>query len=127
MEAEGYADALAVLDERRVNLARSRVDAVNQLHALLRALLAGGARTDMSANMAAALLRTVRPSGEAESVHKSGAGDLVAEIRSLDAPLKSNGRAIAQLVTAAGSTLPGIVGVGPIMVGRLISRTGRPS
>ena len=41
MEAEGYADALAVLDERRVNLAQSRVRAVNQLHALLRALLAG--------------------------------------------------------------------------------------
>jgi transposase len=43
LQAEGYADAMAVLDERRVNLAQSRVRAVNQLHALLRALIAGGA------------------------------------------------------------------------------------
>jgi transposase len=36
LQAEGYADAMAVFDERRVNLAQSRVRAVNQLHALLR-------------------------------------------------------------------------------------------
>jgi transposase len=127
LEAEGHADTLAVLDECRVNLAQSRVRAVNQLHALLRALLAGGAPTDLSANTAAALLRTVRPGGEAERVRKAVAGDRVAEIRSLDTRLKSNARAIAQLVTAAGSTLTETLGVGPIMAGRLISRTGRPS
>ena len=43
LTAEGATDALAVLDERRINLAQTRVRAVNQLHALLRALLAGGA------------------------------------------------------------------------------------
>ena len=36
-------------------------EAVNQLHALLRALIAGGAPRDLSATAAAALLRTVRP------------------------------------------------------------------
>jgi transposase len=68
LEAEGPADVLAVLVERRVNLAQSRVRAVHQLHALLRALLAGGAPADLSATTAAALLRTVRPGGEAERV-----------------------------------------------------------
>src|SRR6478735_8126706 len=43
MQSEGIAEALAVLDERRSNLNQSRVRAVNQLHALFRALLAGGA------------------------------------------------------------------------------------
>jgi hypothetical protein len=105
LEAEGPADALAVLDERRVNLAQSRVRAVSQLHALLRALLADGAPTDLSATTAAALLRPVRPGGEAERVRKAVAGDLVAEIRSLDTRLKSNARAIARLVVAVGSTL----------------------
>jgi transposase len=51
----------------------------------------------------------------------------VADIRSLDTQLKQNARAIAVLIDAAGSTLTQTVGVGPIMAGRLISRTGRAS
>ena len=127
LQAEGLADALAVLDERRVNLSQSRVRAVNQLHALLRALIAGGAPRDLSATAATALLRTIRPSGPVEQARKSVAKDLVAEIRSLDDKLKTNVRTIAELVDAAGSTLTQTVGVGPIMAGRLISRTGRAS
>ena len=127
LEPEGRADAIAVLDEHRVNLAQSRVRAVNQLHALLRALIAGGAPRDLSATAAAALLRTVRPSGPAEHARKAVAKDLVAEIRSLDTQLKANTRAIAELVADAGSTLTDTVGVGPVMAGRLISRTGRAS
>ena len=127
LQAEGYADAMAVLDERRVNLAQSRVRAVNQLHALLRALIAGGAPRDLSATTAAALLRTVRPNGAVEQARKAVAKDLVTEIRTLDTQLKANAQAIAQLVAATGSTLTEVVGVGPIMAGRLISRTGRAS
>ena len=127
LAAEGIADALAVLDERRVNLAQARVRAVNQLHALLRALLAGGAPTDLSAANAAALLRSVRPSGEVERVRKAVAGDLVAEIRSLDARLKASAKAIADMVEKSGSTLTQTAGIGPIIAGRLIGRTGRPS
>jgi transposase len=127
LEAEGHADAIAVLDERRINLTQSRVRAVNQLHALLRALIAGGAPTDLSAATAAVLLRTVRPSGAVERARKAVAKDLVTEIRSLDIQLKANAHAIAQLVDATGSTLTQTVGVGPIMAGRLISRTGRAS
>ena len=101
--------------------------AVNQLHALLRALVAGGAPRDLSAATAAAVLRTVRPSGAVEEARKAVAKDLVAEVRSLDTQLRANARAIAQLVDATGSTLTDTVGVGPIMAGRLISRSGRAS
>ena len=127
LQTEGHADALAVLDERRVNLSQSRVRAVNQLHALLRALIAGGAPRDLYAAAASALLRTVRPQGAVEHARKSVAKDLVADIRSLDTQLKQNARAIAVLLDAAGSTLTQTVGVGPITASRLISRTGRAS
>src|SRR5215211_3310572 len=127
LQAEGITDALALLDESRMNLAQSRVRLVNQLHALLRALIAGGAPRDLSATTAAALLRTVRPHGAVEQARKAVAKDLVTEIRSLDTQLKANARAIAQLLDATGSTLTQTVGVGPIMAGRLISRTGRAS
>ena len=127
LEAEGYPDAMAVLDERRVNLAQSRVRAVNQLHALLRALIAGGAPRDLSATTAAARLRSIRPHGAVEQARKAVAKDLLSEIRTLDRQLKANAKAIAGLVAAAESTLTEVVGVGPIMAGRLISRTGRAS
>ena len=127
MVAEGPADALAVLDEHRVNLAQARVRAVNQLHALLRALLAGGAPTDLTAATASALLGSVRPRGEAERARKAVARDLIEQIRSLDTRLKSSCKAIAEQVETSGSTLSETVGIGPIIAGRIIARTGAPS
>jgi transposase len=127
LQAEGTTDALALLDERRANLSQARVRAVNQLHALFRALLAGGAPTELSAAHAAALLRTVRPVGDVERVRKHIASHLVAEIRSLDVRLKDNEKAMHELVKASGSTLTQTVGIGDITAARLVGRTGRPS
>lgn len=125
LEAEGTTDALALLDESRMNLAQSRVRLVNQLHALLRELLAGGAPRDLSATTAAGLLRRIRPSGDVERMRKQIAAGLVTQIRSVDALLKSNAQQISELVSASGSTLTGTVGIGAITAGRLIGRTGR--
>jgi transposase len=46
---EDLATVLALLDERRANLAAQRTRLVNQLHALLRDLIPGGADTDLTA------------------------------------------------------------------------------
>jgi transposase len=62
---EGPTDVLALLDERRTNLSNSRTRIVNQLHALLRQLLAGGAPTSLTAAVASALLRGFRARSEA--------------------------------------------------------------
>jgi hypothetical protein len=63
---------------------------VNQLHALPREMLAGGAPRDLSASTATALLRRIRPAGDVEAVRKQIASGLVAQIRSLDALLTLN-------------------------------------
>lgn len=104
MEAEDHTTALALLDERRVNLTQTRVRAVNQLHTLL---------------------RTLRPAGPVEHARKQLAEDLVADIRRLDAQLAANARLLEQAVTEAGSTLMDTPGIGPVMTARLIARTGR--
>jgi transposase len=125
LQPEDITDALALLDESRMNLAQSRVRLVNQLHALLRDLLAGGAATDLTATTAAALLRQVRPAGDAERVRKQIAIGLVSQIRSVDSLLKANAKQISELLATSGSTLTSTVGIGAITAGRLIGRTGR--
>lgn len=127
LQPEGISDVLALLDESRTNLAQSRVRLVNQLHALLRDLVAGGAPRDLSASTAAAVLRKVRPVGEVERTRKQIATGLIAQIRSVDALLKANAAAIREHVHASGSTLTNTVGIGAITAGRLIGRAGPAS
>ncbi|MFD1275966.1 transposase [Streptomyces kaempferi] len=81
----------------------------------------------MSADQAAALLRTVRPAGPVEKVRKGLARDLVAEVRALDKQLAANAAHLEELVAAADSTLMQTPGIGPVLAARLIARVGRAS
>lgn len=127
VQPEDPTNALALLDERRTNISQARVRAANQLHALLRALLPGGAPRDLSATKAEHLLGTISPVGVAERTRHQLATDLVADLRTLDAQLKANAKATGALVVKTGSTLTKIRGIGPITAGRLLGRTGSAS
>jgi transposase len=122
--AEDDTTLFALLEERRANLAAQRVRTVNQLHALMRDLIPGGARTALTAKVAATALRRVRPATPAERTRKDIAWDLVRDIRALDERLT----AIAERMTAAleehGSSLIEVDGIGPVLGVRLIGRTG---
>jgi transposase len=85
VSAEGAATVLRMLDEHRTNLTRQRTRTVNQLHALLRELLPGGAPTDLTAARAAALLTQIRPNSPVERARKDLARELVDDVRRLDA------------------------------------------
>jgi transposase len=125
--AENASTVLGMLDERRLNLTQQRTRTVNQLHALLRELLPGGAPTDLTASQAAALLARIRPASTVERARKDLARDLVADIRLLDDRLKDNKQRMQEAVTESGSTLTDIVGVGPVVAARLLGRTGHAS
>ncbi|MFI9536922.1 IS110 family transposase [Nocardia fusca] len=127
VQAETHADSLALLDERRKNLSSNRTRSVNQLHALLRALLPGGAPTDLTATKAAIILRGLRPVTVTDRVRKSLAKDLVADIKRYDAQLADNAAAMDELLDLHGTTLRSIPGIGPVMAARIIGRTGRAS
>ncbi|WP_258382832.1 IS110 family transposase [Streptomyces sp. NTH33] len=127
VQPENSTDALALLDERRSNLAQARVRAVNQLHALLRALLPGGAPRDLSAAKAEHLLESVVPVGPAEITRHVLAADLIAEIRAWDVKLKDNAKAMAALVTQSDSRLTDTPGIGAVTAARLLGRTGNPT
>lgn len=125
--AEDYTDVFAVLEERRANLAAQRVRLVNQLHALLRDLIAGGAPTDLTATAAAALLRRLRPHTAVEQARRDVARDLIAEIRQVDKRLATIAVSMTDALEQTASTLTDIDGVGPVLASRLIGRTRRAS
>ena len=61
VRAEDDSLVLRLLSERRDDLAGERTRTVNRLHALLRDLIPGGAKRNLTAEQAAALLRGVHP------------------------------------------------------------------
>jgi transposase len=122
---EDSTTVFALLDERRANLAAHRTRLVNQLHALLRELIPGGADTDLTADRAARALATVRPAGPAETARKQIGRDLVAEIRELDTRLAKLSTQMTKALAEHGSRLPEVDGIGPVVATRLLGRTGR--
>ena len=124
---EGHVDALALLDERRNNLTQNRTRAVNQLHRLLRELLAGGAPTSLTAAKAAAVVRGLRPRSTCERVRLQLCRDLISDIRRLDAQLVDNEAEITALLDEHGTGLRQIDGVGPVLAARVLGRTRHAS
>ena len=127
IQLEDLSTVLALLDERRANLAAQRTRLVNQLHAQLRDLIPGGVDTDLTATAATRALATVRPTGPVEAARKQLARDLVAEVREVDARLAKLTTQMSKTLAEHGSRLPEVDGIGPVVATRLLGRTGRAS
>jgi transposase len=67
------------------------------------------------------------PAGPVEKTRKQLARDVVAEIRESDRRLKTLTEQIAAAVAEHGSRLAAVEGIGPVIAGRLLGRTGRAS
>ena len=124
---EDITTVLGLLDERRSNVSTQRTRLVNQLHAVFRGLLPGGAPRQLTATIASQLLASIRPVGPVEAARKQLGRDLISEIRDADQRLKTLTAQIAETVAATGSHLIEVDGIGPIVSGRLLARTHRMS
>ncbi len=127
VHAETATDALALLDERRVNLSHSRTRTVNQLHALLRELMAGGAPTSLTPTKAAAAIHGFRPRTPADRIRVQLSKELITDLRRFDDQLATNSKKMTRLLDEHGTTLRDIDGVGPVLAARILGRTGNPS
>ncbi|MFG6202685.1 IS110 family transposase [Nonomuraea sp. JJY05] len=115
---------LRLLSERRDDLAHERTRILNRLHGLLRELVSGGAATGLSADKAAALLRTVRPTTATQALRRDLARDLLADLRRVDQRLKDNEAQSRDALAAAGSTLTDIHGVGIVLAAKILGHVG---
>lgn len=116
--------ALRLLVDRRDELGRSRTDTVNRIHKLLLELLPGGAKKFLSAPQARALLNTVRPRDIVARTRRQLASELIAELTTIDKKIKTANKQLTELVSAGGSNLQALNGIGPSGAARLIGDIG---
>lgn len=115
---------LRLLAKRHRDLAQFRSKYCNQLHAVVLELEAGGIGSKITVVKANALLDRVIVDDEVTRHRVMIAAELVAEIDRLDSALKTSRQRITTAVTASGTSLTNIVGVGPICAAIIVGYTG---
>jgi transposase len=121
---DGELEALRMLTDRRDELARRRVQTVNRLQRLLSELIPGHRKRDLSAVQAKALLASLRPRDVAGKTRRQMAADQLADLVTVDAKLKKIKAELTAAVTARGSRLMGLHGIGPAGAARILADVG---
>ena len=93
---------------------------MSKLHQLLLELIPGGAKKDLSAAQAKALLATVRPRDVAGKTRRRVAAELVGDLERIYARKKVANKELSELLKATGTTLTDLNGIGPSGAARLL-------
>ncbi len=115
---------LRVLVDRRRSLGEDHTRMTSQLHQLLLELIPGGAKRDLSAAQAKALLAKVRPRDVAGKARRRVAAELVADLERIYARKKAANKELKALVAATGTSLMDLHGIGPSGAARLLVEVG---
>ena len=124
VQADDDLVVMGMLADRRDELGRARTQTVNRLHRLLLELFPGGAKQFLSAPQARAMLATIRPRDLPGRTRRRLAAELITEIEATDKKMKSLEKELTGLVTARGSTLLELHGIGPSGAARLLADAG---
>jgi transposase len=112
---------MGMLADRRDELGRARTQVINRLHRLLLELLPGGAKKFLSARQARTLIASVRPRDLAGKTRRRLAAELTGELEAIGKKTRALDKELAGLVTARGSTLMDLHGIGPSGAARLLA------
>ena len=115
---------LRILVDRRRSLGEDHTRMVSQLHQLLLELIPGGAKKDLSARQAKALLAKVRPRDAAGKTRRRVAAELIADLERIHARKKAANKELTELVAATGTGLLDLNGIGPSGAARLLVEVG---
>jgi transposase len=115
---------LRLLSDRRDDLVAERTRILSRLHVLLADLQPGGAKRELTATQAAAMLRRTHPITAVDAERKRIARELLADVRRLDRQIKTASQAIRTAVGEHGTTLTEVFGVGPVLAAKLLGHAG---
>src|SRR5512145_747878 len=117
-------EALRMLTDHRDELVRRRVQTVNRLQRLLAELTPGKAKKDITALQAKAILSSVRPRDLVGKTRRRLAAEQLAELVAVEKKIRLLGKELKAMVTASGSTLMELPGVGPVVAARILADVG---
>jgi transposase len=117
-------EALRMLADRREELTRARVQAVNRLQRLLAELRPGKGKKDLTAVQAKAILASVRPRDLAGKTRRRLAAEQPADLVGIEKKIKTLTKELKAMVLARGSTLMELRGVGPVVAARVLADVG---
>jgi transposase len=117
---DDHAAVLKVWSKRYRDLGRARTQAACRLHAVLGELIPGGVPKAITTARAARVLKALRPAGAVEVARWELAADLLDDLRRIDARIRETRKKLATAVSAAGTGLTGLFGVGPVIAAAVI-------
>lgn len=123
---EDHVTVCRLLVKHRLDLARWRNKLCCRLHVMIAELIPGGISKEVVVSQALSLLETIEPTTVAARERHRLAVELLAEIDHIDDRLAESKARINDAVTASGTTLTDVFGVGPVVAGMLIGYTGDP-
>ena len=115
---------LRVLVDRRRSLGEDHTRMIAQLHQLLLELIPGGAKRDLSAVQAKALLAKVRPRDVVRKTRRRVAAELISDLERFYAPKKAANKELTELLAETGTSLTTLPGIGPSGAARLLVEIG---
>jgi transposase len=115
---------LRVLVDRRRALGEDHTRMISQVHQLLLELIPGGAKKDLSAAQAKALLAKVRPRDIAGKTRRRVAAELIGDLERIYQRSKAADKELKELLAATGTSLMDLHGIGPSGAARLLVEVG---
>lgn len=122
--SDAQREVLRLLVDRRRSIGEEHTRKIGQLHRILLEMLPGGAKQYLSAAQARKILSGVRPRDEVGKTRKRVALELVVDLERIYARKKAADKELKALVTATGTSLLGLHGIGPSGAARLLVEVG---
>jgi transposase len=117
---DDHAAVLRIWSKRYRDLGRARTQVVCRLHAVLCELIPGGVSKAIRVPAAVRLLASVIPADAVGQARCELAATFLEDLQRIDTQRRETKRKIAAAVQAAGTTLTGLYGVGPVVAAAVI-------
>jgi transposase len=117
---DDHAAVLKVWSKRHQDLGQARTQVACRLHQVLCELIPGGVPGEITSGQAGQILASITPAGAVEAARWELAAQLTEDLRGTGTRIRQTRKKTAAAVAAAGTSLTGLFGVGPVIAAAVI-------